>query len=103
MSEFFLPIAQQLTVVPLADEETSVEGPEEDWENEGGHMTATCGRVVSTPAGVQRYKVILSHHCGAESERGFASMREAEAFIKHNTPVHGPALSALYDRSASDF
>jgi hypothetical protein len=30
-------------------------------------------------------------------------MREAEAFIKRNTPVPGRPLSALYDRPASDF
>jgi len=29
-------------------------------------------------------------------------MREAEAFIKRNTPVPGRALSALYDRPAGD-
>jgi hypothetical protein len=74
-------------------------GPEENWENEGGHMSATRGRVISTPAGVQRYKVILSHHCGAESERGFASMRAAEAFIRHNTP-RPIARSTLWDRDA---
>jgi hypothetical protein len=30
-------------------------------------------------------------------------MREAEAFIKRNTPPSRRALSALYDRPASDF
>jgi len=29
-------------------------------------------------------------------------MREAEAFIKRNTPVPGRALSPLYDRPAGD-
>jgi hypothetical protein len=29
-------------------------------------------------------------------------MREAEAFIRRNTPVPGGALSKLYDRDAGD-
>jgi hypothetical protein len=76
---------------------------EQDWENEGGHMSSTSGRVVQVRGAQLPYVVILTHHGSEASEHGFVTMREAEAFIKRNTPVHGPALSALYDRSASDF
>jgi hypothetical protein len=48
------------------------------------------------------YLVVLSHHGSEATEHAFATMREAEAFIKRNTPLVGPGLSALYDRPASD-
>jgi len=32
---------------------------EEHWENEGGHMSATQGRIISTPDGRVPYKVIF--------------------------------------------
>jgi hypothetical protein len=59
---------------------------EETWANEGGHMSATRGRIISTPDGDLPYKVILSHHGSADTERPFASMRAAEAYIRRNTP-----------------
>jgi hypothetical protein len=99
MSEYFPPIPQHSALVRLADEKGGGDRPKEDWENEGGHTSATRGRVISTPAGAQRYKVVLSDHCGAESERGFASMRAAEAFIRRNTP-RPIARSTLWDRDA---
>jgi len=49
------------------------------------------------------FVVILSHHGSEATEHSFATMREAEAFIKRNTPVPGRTLSRLYDRPASDF
>jgi len=48
------------------------------------------------------YVAILSHHESDATEHPFATMREAEAFIKRNTPPLARALSALYDRPASD-
>ena len=72
---------------------------ESEWDNEGGHMSSTAGRIVRTPAAGLPYKVVLSHHGGAETERGFATMREAEAFIRRNTPVPS-ARRTLYDRVA---
>ena len=72
---------------------------EEHWENEGGHMSATQGRIISTPDGRVPYKVILSHHGSADTERPFASMRAAEAYVRRNTP-RPAARSTLWDRDA---
>jgi hypothetical protein len=44
------------------------------------------------------FVVTLTRPEGEPIEHGFATMREAESFIKRNTPVPGRTLSALYDR-----
>ncbi len=69
---------------------------------EGGHMSSTFGRVIQRPGAGLPFVAILSHHGSECTEHAFATMREAEAFIKRNTPVPARALSALYDRPASD-
>jgi hypothetical protein len=73
------------------------------WENEGGHMSSTAGRVMRVAGAELPYVAILSHHETEATEHAFATMREAEAFIKRNTPPLARSLSALYDRPASDF
>ena len=80
-------------------EEAAMKTGEEEWDNEGGHMSSTAGRIVRTPGGALPYKVVMSHCGGTETERGFATMREAEAFIRRNTPIPA-ARRALYDRDA---
>jgi hypothetical protein len=75
---------------------------EQGWDNEGGHMSSTAGRVMRVAGADLPYMVILSHHASEASEHAFATMREAEAFIKRNTPVPARTLSALYDRPAGD-
>jgi hypothetical protein len=74
-------------------------GTSGDWENEGGHMSSRFGRIVRDPTGQQAYKVILSHDQGAESERAFGTMRDAEAFVRRNTP-RPKARSTFWDREA---
>jgi len=69
-------------------------------ENEGGPMSATDGRVIHRPAAALPYVAVLSRYEGEATEHGFATMREAEAFIKRNTPPAGRTLSRLYDRPA---
>jgi hypothetical protein len=82
-------------------EEAMAKAEEESRENEGGHMSSTCGRVVCTPGAALPYKAVLARAGQADSERAFATMREAEAFIRRNTPT--PAVrSTLYDRGAGD-
>ena len=76
---------------------------EQAWENEAGHMSSTAGRVMRVPGAGLPYVAVLLHHGREDSRHAFATMREAEAFIRRNTPVTGPRLSALYDRLASDF
>lgn len=73
---------------------------------EGGHMSSTSGRVMQVRGAQLPYVVVLAHHgshASHASEHGFVTMREAEAFIKRNTPLPGRSLSALYDRPTSDF
>lgn len=76
---------------------------EQSVEDEGGHMSSTAGRVMHVPGAELSYVAILSHHESEATQHAFATMREAEAFIRRNTPVPGRTLSALYDRPASDF
>ena len=76
---------------------------EQTWENEGGHMSSTAGRIMRMAGAELPYVAVLSHHASEATEHPFATMREAEAFIKRNTPPPRRSLSALYDRPASDF
>jgi len=69
-------------------------------DNEGGHMSSTAGRVIQR-SGDLPYVVVLAHQGSERTEHAFATMREAEAFIKRNTPVPNRILSAIYDRPAS--
>jgi len=64
-----------------------------------GHVS---GRVVRTGSGKLPYKVMMTPAARPGNEPGFATMREAEAFIRRSTPVPSPALSALYDRGAGE-
>ena len=74
---------------------------QENWDNEGGHMNSTAGRVVRTPRGVMPYKVVLTHDVGPATEYAFATMQEAEAFIRRNTP-RPAARCSLFDRAADE-
>jgi hypothetical protein len=75
---------------------------EQTVENEGGHMSSTAGRVMHVAGAELPYVAILSHHECEATQHAFATMREAEAFIKRNTPIPARTLSALYDRPASE-
>ena len=90
------------TVFRSAAEEAERKREEQAWDNEGGHMSSTAGRITHVPDADLPYVVILSHHGSETTEHAFGTMREAEAFIKRNTPVPARSLSALYDRPASD-
>ena len=93
---------KSFTVFRSAAEEAQMKRQEQSWDNEGGHMSSTCGRVIQRPGADLPYVAILSHHGSECTEHGFGTMREAEAFIKRNTPVPERKLSALYDRPAGD-
>jgi hypothetical protein len=71
-------------------------------DDEGGHMSSTSGRVIHNPSAKLPYLVVLAHDESEDTEHSFATMREAEAFIKRNTPASAASLSSLYDRPASD-
>jgi hypothetical protein len=82
--------------------ETNAKREEQAWENEGGHMSSSADPVMHVPGSDLPYVVILTHHGSEATKHGFATMREAEAFIKRSTPDPGRKLSALYDRPAGD-
>lgn len=93
---------KSFTVFRSAREEAETKRGEDEWDNEGGHMSATSGHVMHVPTAKLPYVVVLTHHGSEATEHGFATMREAEAFIKRNTPVPGRKLSPLYDRPAEN-
>ena len=65
----------------------SEEAERESWDNEGGHVNHMDGVVVSMPGGVMPYKAVLTNGAADQSEKCFATIREAEAFIRRNTPA----------------
>jgi hypothetical protein len=83
-------------------ENDAMKREEQAWGNEGGHMSSTAGRVTRMPRAKLPYVVTLTHHLSEATKHSFASMREAEAFIKRNTPVPGAVLSTTYDRPAPE-
>ena len=71
----------------------------DDHPDEGGHMSSRFGRIVRTADVDLPYKAILTHDQCAETESSFATMREAEAFIRRSTPRPKPH-STFWDRDA---
>lgn len=82
----------------------------ESWDNEGGqivsaeggHMSSSSGYVVRVPGAELPYTVVLTRPHGLALSEAFRTMREAEAFVRRNTPVPPRALSTLYDRPAGE-
>ena len=68
---------------------------------DGGHMSSRFGRIVRTADADLPYKAILTHDECAETECAFATMRDAEAFIRRNTP-RPQARSTFWDRAAPE-
>ena len=62
-------------------------------------FVAERGKIVHEPGSDLPYKAILTHDAGEDTQHAFATMREAEAFIKRNTPVP-TARRTTYDRDA---
>jgi hypothetical protein len=81
-----------------AAEEAEMKSDQESWDNEGGHMSSTAGRIGLLPGAKRPYVVTLAHQTSDATEHAFATMREAEAFIKRNTPVPAAVLATTYDR-----
>ena len=93
---------KSLSVFRSAAEEIEMKREKPGRDNEGGHMSSMSGRVIRRAGADRPYLAVLTHHGSECTEHGFATMREAEAFIKRNTPVPGRTLSALYDRKAGE-
>ena len=72
-------------------------GSYDDQPGEGGHMSSRFGRIVRTSDVDLPYKAVLTHDECAETERSFATMQEAEAFVRRNTP-RPRSRSTFWDR-----
>lgn len=59
---------------------------------EGGSVSSLRGCIIHTPGADLAYKVLLIHRGRPDSEHSFATMPEAEAFIRGRTPVPAPPL-----------
>ena len=62
----------------------------------------TSGRVVRILGRDLPYRVVMTPAVFPGREPCFATMREAEDFIRRSTPVPARALSDLYDRPAGE-
>jgi hypothetical protein len=93
--------SQHFTPFRSAAEEAMNTLEQEPSENEGGRMSSTSGQTVRTSDAELPYKAILKHDGRADSSHSFKTMREAEAFIRRNTPPPAPHCT-LYDRPAED-
>lgn len=91
---------KSFTTFRSAAEEAAMKLDQAKRDNEGGHLSATGGRVTHVPGAELPYIVVLSHDLSQSTEHAFATMGEAEAFIKRNTPVPAATLSSTYDRPA---
>jgi hypothetical protein len=92
------PKRKIFSIFRSAAEEAHMKTDEQSWDNEGGHMSCTSGRIVSI-RGDMPFKVVMSREAGEKSEHLFATMREAEAFIRRNTP-RPPERGTNYDRES---
>src|SRR3954471_9719968 len=90
------------TIVRSPAEEAEAKIAEQRWDNEGGRMSSTAGFVTHLAGARLPYTAVLTRPRGLALQRSFTTMREAEAFIRRNTPVPARALSTLYDRPASE-
>ena len=71
----------------------------DDHPDEGGHRSSGFGRIERTSDADLPYEAILTHDQCAETESSFATMREAEAFIRRNA-LPPQARSTFWDRDA---
>jgi hypothetical protein len=94
---------KSFTAFRSAAEEVEMSRDEQSWDNEGGHVSPTAGHIMHVPDAELPYLVVLAHHDSEPTNHYFATMREAEDFIKRNSPVPKGGLSNLYDRSASEW
>jgi hypothetical protein len=90
------------TIFRSSAEEAETKIAEQRWDNEGGRLRSTAAHVTHVAGARLPYTAVLTRPRGLALERSFTTMREAEAFIRRNTPVPAPALSTLYDRPASE-
>jgi hypothetical protein len=70
-----------------AAEEAFAAKGHESWDNEAGHVSSLRGCIVNVPGADLAYKVLLMRRGRPDTEHRFATMHEAEAFIRRNSRV----------------
>jgi hypothetical protein len=101
MAQSKTPKRKCFTIFRSAAEEARLKADEENWDNEGGHMSCTSGRITTARGSDKPFRVIMSREGGEISEHWFTTMREAEAFVRRNTP-RPPQRSTAYDRQSGN-
>lgn len=91
------PKTKGFTIFRSAAEEAEIKKGRERPGDEGGHMSCISGRIVRVNGTEKPFKAIMSQEGSRTIEREFATMREAEAFVRQNTP-RAVERSTLYDR-----
>lgn len=74
---------------------------QEAWDDEGGRMGRGADGASYTPRGGLPYQAVMTRPHGVPLYQSFATMREAETFIRRSAPVRARMLSPRYDRPAS--
>ena len=95
------PKRASFTVFRSAFEEAEMKAEQENWDNEGGHMSSTAEARREDAPGRHALQGCPDVRWGAATEYAFATMQEAEAFIRRNTP-RPAARCSLFDRAADE-
>ena len=82
-----------------ASEEAEIKEGRRPIPEEGGHSGSRSGRIVSRPGAEMPFAAVMTREDGKTSEVGFATMGEAEAFVRRNTPSP-KTRSTTYDHDA---
>ena len=99
MSETERSKRKPFSIFRSAKDEAEMKGDEAHREDQSWSASSTVGQIVATPGADLPYKVVLTKGDGESTEHGFATIREAEDFIRRNTP-RPPARSTTYDHGA---
>jgi hypothetical protein len=98
----FRSAADEIAHKVASDEAAHSPIVEERRDDEGGHMSSTSGSVRHVPGSALPFIATLGHDQCDATDHPFATMREAEAFIRRNTPVPANALATTYDWAPLD-
>ena len=81
-----------------AAEELEMSVAMQRWDNEGGRVRMRAVRIRHCSDSETPYIVVLTDLEGNSVERSFVTMRDAEVFLRTQSPASTPRLSTLYDQ-----
>ena len=73
---------------------------ERPWNQGARKLNSAANRITRMGGAELPYVVVLATPASGSAEHSFATMREAEDFIKRSAPAPQRTLSTLYDRPA---